>query len=139
VSRTVGGWIVPTLGYVLLLGAAGVTARYALRTISWQQLVLWVPIAYLVLAIPIGVTRGAGFPLGIGGLWAALTAFCAAGALVLLFLALTKGEASTVVPVSSAYPLVTLAGAAVFLAEQITVARVLGALLIVSGVVVISR
>ena len=68
-----------------------------------------------------------------------MTAFCAAAALVLFFYALTKGEASTVVPATSAYPLVTLIGAAIFLGEQITIARVIGALLIVSGVIVISR
>jgi transporter family protein len=133
------GWVIPTLGYVLLLGITGITTRYALRTITWEQIVLWVPIAYLTFSILLATTRGARFPLGIGGFWAAMTAFSAAGALVLFFFALTKGEASTVVPVSSAYPLVTLAGAAIFLGEQLTVARVIGALLIVSGVIVISH
>jgi bacterial/archaeal transporter family protein len=133
------GWIVPTLGYVLLLGAAGVTARLSLRTISWEQMVLWVPVAYLFFAIVLAAARGARFPLGIGGFWAAATAFCAAGALVLFFYALTQGEASTVVPMSSAYPLVTLVGAALFLSEQITIARVVGAILVVAGVIVISR
>ena len=133
------GWVVPAVAYIFLLGATGVTTRYALRTITWEQMVLWVPVAYLPFAIVLVTTRGARFPVGIGGFWAAVTAFCAAGALVLFFYALTKGEASTVVPVTSVYPLVTLVGAAIFLGEQITTARVLGALLIVSGIIVISR
>jgi transporter family protein len=133
------GWAAPVAAYIVLLGATGVTTRYALRTITWEQMVLWVPVAYLPFALVLVTARGARFPLGIGGFWAAVTAFCAAGALVLFFYALTKGEASTVVPVTSAYPLITLVGAAIFLGEQITVARVLGALLIISGVIVISR
>ena len=133
------GWVVPAAAYIVLLGATGVTTRYALRTITWEQMVLWVPVAYLPFAIVLVTTRGARFPVGVGGFWAAVTAFCAAGALVLFFYALTKGEASTVVPVTSVYPLVTLVGAAIFLGEQITTARVLGALLIVSGIIVISR
>jgi transporter family protein len=133
------GWVWPVVAYIILLGATGVTTRYALRTISWEQMVLWVPVAYLPFAIVLMTARGARFPSGIGGFWAAVTAFCAAAALVLFFYALTKGEASTVVPASSAYPLVTLIGAAIFLGEQITIARVIGALLIVSGVIVISR
>ena len=42
------GWIPPTLIYILVLGAAGVTAKLALRTITWEQMVLWLPIAYVL-------------------------------------------------------------------------------------------
>lgn len=132
-------WFLPTLGYIVLLGATGITARLALRTISWEQMVLWVPIAYAVFALLFASFRGARFPLGAGGGWAAVTAFCAAGALVLLFVALTQGEAGKVVPVSSAYPVLTLFGAALFLSEPITVVRVAGTLLVVLGVVLLTR
>lgn len=132
-------WVLPTAGYVVLLGAGGVTAKLALRTITWQQLVLWVPIAYLVFAAVFIFLQGARLPLGAGGAWAALTAACASGALVLLFVALTKGDAATVVPVTSAYPLVTLIGSALFLSERLTVERGVGAALVVAGVVLLSR
>ena len=42
------GWILPALGYVVLVGIAGITTKVALRTIDWQQVVYWVPVAYLV-------------------------------------------------------------------------------------------
>jgi uncharacterized membrane protein len=132
-------WVIPTIGYTVLLGAAGVTTRKALETISWEQVVLWVPVAYIVFSVIFVSTRGTRFALGIGGFWAAVTALCAAGSLILLFYALTKGEASTVVPAGSGYPLVTLIGAAIFLSEEITIARVIGSLLVVAGVIVISR
>lgn len=133
------GWILPTLGYILLVGAAGVTAKLALRTISWQQLVLWVPLVYLVFAISFVAFGGARLPLGSAGGWAVATAFCAAAGLILLFVALTRGEASTVVPATAAYPVVTLAGSALFLSESVTVARVAGTVLVVAGVVLLSR
>jgi hypothetical protein len=41
-KATIAGWILPSLGYVVLLGANGVAAKLALRTMSWQQLVLWI-------------------------------------------------------------------------------------------------
>ncbi len=41
------GWILPAIAYAVILGAGGVTAKLALRTITWEQLVLWVPIAYV--------------------------------------------------------------------------------------------
>jgi transporter family protein len=132
-------WIAPTLGYVLLLGAAGVTAKVALRTITWQQLVLWLPVAYLLFAVYVIAFQGQRFPFGAGGGWAALTAVGMSAALILLFYALTKGEASKIVPASSAYPVVTLAGAAIFLAESITLLRVVGTALVIGGVILLSR
>ncbi len=133
------GWVIPTIGYAVLLGAAGVTIKLALETIDWRQLVLWVPIAYAVFCVIFIVTSGTTLPLGRGGFWAAITGLCAAASLILLFYALTKGEAGVVIPVGSAYPIVTLAGSAIFLGEGITTQKVVGVLLVVAGVVVISR
>jgi len=100
-------WIAPTLGYILVLGAAGVTAKLALRTITWQQLVLWVPVAYILFSVFVIAVRGVRFPLGAGGGWAALTAVGMSSGLILFFYALTKGEANTVVPASSPVAVVT--------------------------------
>jgi uncharacterized membrane protein len=59
------GWIPPRLAYIVLLGAAGVTAKLALRTITWQQLVLWVPLLYLAYSA-IFVTTGIVTVIGSG-------------------------------------------------------------------------
>ncbi len=138
-SKAMASWVPPTLGYVVFLGTAGVTTALALRTISWQQMVLWVPLAYGAIAIFLVLFRGTSFPLGVGGGWAAATAICASTALVLFFVAISRGEASKVVPVSSAYPAVTLIGAALFLAEAVTAIRIIGTGLVIAGVVLISR
>jgi uncharacterized membrane protein len=137
--RSVPAWVLPTLGYIFLLGAGGVTAKLALRTITWEQLVLWVPVAYIFFSLLLAVFRGTTFPLGVGGGWAAATAFAAATSLILFFYALTKGPASQVTPASSAYPVVTVIGSAIFLGEKITLIRGLGTALIVVGVVLLSR
>jgi transporter family protein len=134
-----GGWIVPALGYIVVVGAAGVTTKLALRTISWQQLVLWVPIVYGVFAVGFAVFTGARLPVGAGGGWALLTAVFAASGLILFFVALAHGDASQVVPATSAYPVVTLIAAALFLSESITVGRIAGTALVGAGLVLISR
>jgi uncharacterized membrane protein len=133
------GWIPPTIGYIVILGAAGVTAKLALRTISWQQLVLWVPVAYVVFSAIFVIFQGSRFPLGAGGAWAAVTAFAASSALILFFYALTKGPASQVTPATSAYPVVTVIGSALFLGEKITLIRGVGTALVVAGVVLLAR
>jgi transporter family protein len=132
-------WILPTLGYIVILGVSGVTAKLALRTLTWQELVLWVPLAYALFAIPFVVVRGDRLSLGAGGGWAIATALCVSSALVLFFVALTHGDASKVVPASAAYPAVTLLGSALFLSEAFTATRAVGTLLVIAGVVLVSR
>lgn len=132
-------WLLPTLGYALTVGLTGISVKYALKTISWQQMVLWVPLAYASFALILILGFGARFPLGVGGAWAALTALLASGGLILLFIALDRGQASVVVPVSSIYPVVTLIASAAFLAESVTVPKVVGTVLVVAGVTLISR
>ena len=133
------GWLPPTIAYILILGAGGVTAKLALRTITWEQLVLWVPVAYIVFSSFLLVFKGTRFPLGVGGGWAAATAFAASASLILFFYALTKGPASQVTPATSIYPVVTVIGSVLFLAERLTVARGVGTGLVVAGVVLLSR
>jgi uncharacterized membrane protein len=133
------GWVLPMAAYIVVLGASGVTTKLALRTLEWRQLVLWVPLFYLVISVGFVVVNGTRFPLGVGGAWAAVTALCASAALILFFYALTQGDASVIVPVGAAAPVVTLVGSALFLSESITPPRVVGTLLVVAGVVLISR
>ena len=132
------GWLIPALGYVVLVGIAGITTKVALRTIDWQQVVYWVPVAYVVLSAILWLVYQKPMVLGSGGGWAIVTAFAAAGGLICFFYALSKGDASVVVPTTSAYPVVALAGGAIFLSERITVTRLIGTALVIAGVVVIS-
>jgi bacterial/archaeal transporter family protein len=132
------GWIIPALGYVVLVGVAGITTKVALRTIDWQQVVYWVPVAYVVLSAILWLVYQKPIAFGAGGGWAIVTAFAAAGGLICFFYALSKGDASVVVPTTSAYPVIALAGGALFLSESITVPKVIGTVLVIAGVVVIS-
>ena len=88
------GWILPALGYVVLVGIAGITTKVALRTIDWQQVVYWVPVAYVVLSAILLLVFDKPMVLGAGGGWAIVTAFAAAGGLICFFYALSKGDAS---------------------------------------------
>lgn len=132
------GWLLPALGYVVLVGVAGITTKLGLKTIDWQQIVYWVPVAYAVLSALLWLVFQKPMVLGTGGGWAIVTAFAAAGGLICFFYALSKGDASVVVPTTSAYPVIALIGGAIFLSESITVPKVIGTVLVIAGVVVIS-
>lgn len=132
-------WVFPTIGYVLIVGTLGVTTKAALETVTWPQLLVWTTAAYALLATVAMVASGSSMTFGKGTALAALSGLLLGGGALMLFLALERGEASLVVPVSSIYPLVTLVLSAILLAEQVTIARVFGVVVVITGLVIITR
>lgn len=133
------GWLAPTLVFTCALGVIGVTSRLALETLSWRDLVVWAALGYTTAAVVVflhGRTRGVELVRANG--WAAVAGILAVLSLAALYLALGNGEASIVIPVSSAFPIVTLLLAWLLLGERLTVRRSLGTLVVVMGVVVIT-
>jgi transporter family protein len=133
------GWVVPATLFVLMLGSAGVTTKIALRAFTWQELVLWSAAAYAVVALGLGLagTRVAAIG-GLEGLMGAITAFIAPLSLMLMFKALNSGDATRVVPFTSAYPLITVALAVAILHEPVTRTTALGIALVIVGVVLLT-
>lgn len=136
-ARVSAAWLVPTLAYVVTLGALGVTSKLALRTLDWQELVIWSAGAYLVVAVVLLLTGG-GIHLESNTWWAVLSAAIVVTSLILLYVALGNGEASKIVPITAAYPAVTMIGAALFLSESITLAKAGGMVLVLLGVLVLT-
>jgi transporter family protein len=133
------GWILPSLIYVALLGGYGVTTKLALRGMTWQQLLLWTMAAYAV-AVFVVLATGTRprFHGGLTGWMALLSACIPVLALIVFTLALKHGEARYVVPLTTAYPLVTLLLAAIALSESLSWRSMVGASLIVAGAVVVA-
>jgi bacterial/archaeal transporter family protein len=131
-------WLVPTIGYVFVLAAMGITSKYALRTLAWQELIPWAMIAYVVCVAAMLAARQTRITFSGGAGWAAAAGFAAVGSLALLYIALSHGDAGKVVPVSAAYPAVTLAFSVIFLSERLTAGRIGGTVLVVAGVALIS-
>lgn len=131
-------WLIPTLGYVVALGVWGIAGKLALRSLSWGDVLLVTAAVYSLTAIMLVVIGRAGVRLESNTWWALLAAVCVVSALVFFYLALEGGEASKVVPVSAAYPAVTLVLSAIFLSENVSLAKVGGLLLVIGGVIVLS-
>jgi transporter family protein len=131
-------WLVPTLVYVVVLGALGVTTKIALRTVSWQDLLLWTTAGYVLVAAFLLISGQTGFHWEAGSWWVVLSAALTISALITLYLALGAGEASKVIPVSAAYPAVTVLLSAATLSEHVSLARLGGLALVVGGVVVLT-
>lgn len=139
-----GGWFVPTLGYVVALGLLGITSRYALRQITWQGLLVFTTLGYVMVLLavlikrPPFLTNTPGSNAGLDWTMASIGAFLPSLAIIALYIALERGEASRVIPVSSAYPLLTILLAGIFLSEPLTWQVAAGGTLVVAGVVLLS-
>jgi transporter family protein len=131
-------WLIPSALYVLMVGGLGITGKLALGTLRWPDLVLWTGVGYVVVAAILLVRGQTAIQYTTGTLWAIASGALAIGGLVTLYLALGAGEAGRVTAISAAYPAVTLLLGALFLSEPLTLGRVIGAGLIMAGVVTVS-
>jgi transporter family protein len=131
-------WLVPTLIYVLAVGAIGVTGGLALRSLRWQDLLVWTAIGYALVAVVIVARGEAAFKISTATGWAALSGALAIGGLIAFYVAIGHGEVSKVVPITAAYPAVTLLLSAIFLTESMTLVRCIGTGLVIAGVALVS-
>lgn len=139
--RTGGGtmsWLVPSLVYMVLVGVLGITTKLALEDLRWPELVLWTAVAYAVIAFGLVAVGGERLQLRRGAGWGAISGAFAATALIMLFLALSSGDVSRVIPITSSYPAVTLVLAAVVLGERVTPRRTAATALVIVGVILLS-
>ena len=137
-------WFVPTLGFIALMGVLGIWSRYALKQVSWQGLIVITALGYAAVVLVMLLLRqplraeSTGTNRTLDWTITALGAAIPALALVCLYIALGRGEASKVIPVGSVFPLVTVVLAAIFLDEPLTWKVAIGAVLVVAGVIAIS-
>jgi bacterial/archaeal transporter family protein len=134
----VGRWLLPALFYIVTIGALGIATKLALRHMKWPDMVVWTMIVYVIAAVVIVLVRGAHLGLGIGDRWAALAGLLAVLGLIALFVALDNGPVTRVVPVTAAYPLVTVVLGVLVFSEHVTPLRLAGMLLVVGGVVLLT-
>jgi transporter family protein len=135
-------WIIYALTAVGLWGSWGFCGKLASRSLAPQNLLMLACLGSLTVFplyaalffkhLEFSWQRADCYYALIGG---------AAGALggLFFYLAIAKGEASLVVPVTAIYPVVTLALACIFLKEPLSVQKGIGIALAVLGVCLLSR
>ncbi len=126
---------------LIFFGITGVTQKLSTNRISFELSFVWFSAAFLVLALIIGLTvpldwrltRGLIALAALGGLLNGLGALTS-------FAALEKGgKASVVIPIVNLYPLVTIAGAWIFLGERLTFTQGIGIAFALIAVVLLAQ
>lgn len=131
-------WLIPILAYVVMVGALGLFGKLALRSLSWQELIVWTTVVYAFATAFFLLSGQVNLHFEGNTWWALAGGVAAVGSLLTLYLALGHGEAGTILSISAAYPVVTLTLSAIFLAESISPGKAIGVGVVIGGVVLVT-
>ena len=120
---TGGGWLKPSLFALFLWGLWGFLTKLGAEKVPWQTMMIFFAVCTLIGGLAAGPIHFKLDAWHLAGLGAGL-----AGALgfVYFFIALSRGPASAVIPITSLYVAVTSLLAFLVLSEPITLKKALG-------------
>lgn len=123
-------------GIAPIFGKLGLTALDPLAALAVRSGIVTIILVVIVLATGKWTAVVAAGPKEV--LFIAAEGICAAllGQLAYYY-ALKYGEVGRISPVVSAFPLIALAGAVLFLGEKITVSKVFGSLMVIAGLIIL--
>lgn len=134
-------WFFFSMIALVFFGITGITQKLSTNNISFEMSFIWFSVAVAVVSI--------GVMLGVSVDWRLTPGLILLGALggllnglgaLTSFAALEKGgKASVVIPIINLYPLVTIAGAWLFLGEKLTKTQILGIIFALAAVVFLSQ
>lgn len=135
-------WFWLSILTLFFFGITGVTQKLSTNHISFEMLFALFCIAIIIVSATVPVF----VPLDWHSLTSKLVMLAAAGGLLNGLGALTSfaalkqgGKASVVIPIVNLYPLVTIAGAWLFLHERLSIRQIAGIALALAAVVFLSR
>lgn len=134
-------WFLWSTLALVFFGISGITQKLSTNHISFEMSFVWFCVAMVGVSAAVEVLAPVGWSLH-----PSLIILAAAGGLLnglgalTSFAALKKGgKASVVIPIINLYPLVTIAGAWLFLGEKLTVTQVAGIICALAAVVLLSQ
>ena len=134
-------WFLFAVVALVFFGISGITQKLSTNHVSFEMSFLWFCVAMGGISITVAVLAPVEWRLSpaLVGLAALGGLLNGAGALT-SFAALEKGgKASVVIPIINMYPLVTIAGAWLFLGEKVTATQAAGIVCALGAVVLLSQ
>jgi len=133
-------WLTFSLMAMGLWGVWGLLSKVAAQYLPFQAVYLLAITGHLVVIAYLAAQGGLAIPWHPGGVAAGLAAgLCMAFGLLFFFRALAQGTASTVVPLTALYPVVTVVLSRVVLQESLSPRQVAGVALALLAVWLLSR
>ena len=135
-----GKWLAYSIVTLLLWGAWGVLLKLASEGRSWKEVYVSTNLAIVAAVLILLALEGPGVVMRGRQLAYALAAgaFGTLGFVALVLALESGGKASIVIPLTSAYPGVTVILARIMLGEHLETIKILGVVLIIVGIVLVS-
>lgn len=126
---------------LVFFGITGVTQKLSTNYISLELSLVWFCVAMIAVSIGIAIAYPLDWKLsGSVIFWAALGGLLNGLGALTSFAAFAKGgKASIVTPIINLFPLVTIAGAWLFLGEKLTATQIAGIAFAVAAIVFLSQ
>jgi len=135
------GWFLFAAVALVFFGISGITQKLSTNHVSFELSFVWFCIAMAAISAVVAISVPIEWRLSpslvslavLGGLLNGLGALTS-------FAALEKGgKASVVIPIINLYPLITIAGAWLFLGEKLTLTQIAGIVCALGAVVLLSQ
>ncbi|MBC8203951.1 EamA family transporter [bacterium] len=120
-----GGWLKPSLLALLFWGLWGFLTKAGEGKVSWQTLMLMFGACALIAGLLVGSVS---FKFNLPHIIGLLAGIAGALGFLFFYLALSKGPATRVIPLTSLYVAVAAVLAIIFLGEDLTIRKALGIL-----------
>lgn len=126
---------------LVFFGITGVTQKLSTNYISFELSLIWFCLAMMAISVLIAIFFPLDWHLSTPVvLWAALGGLLNGLGALTSFAAFAKGgKASIVAPIINLFPLVTIAGAWLFLGEKLTTTQVFGIVFAIAAIVLLSQ
>ncbi len=134
-------WLAYSIATLILWGAWGVLLKIASEGRDWKQVYVTTNLAIVAMVAALLIYyRGQVLIRGWEGLVALAAGFAGTLGFVAMVLALSSGgKASIVIPLTSAYPAVTVLLSRIMLGEELGVLKTIGVVLVLVGVAILSK
>jgi transporter family protein len=134
-------WVWLSTLSLVFFGLTGVTQKLSTNYISFELSLVWFCVAMITVSVIIAVLFPLNWHLSLPiVLWAALGGILNGLGALTSFAAFAKGgKASIVTPIINLFPLVTVAGAWLFLGEKLTITQIAGIALAMAAIVFLSH
>ncbi len=131
-------WIVPAILTLVLWGLWGYILKIAGMRLDWREVYFMSSLASFTLALMFYLySKGFSLSLNIYALYAALAGIMGGLGYLTFMVAVSRGKASIIIPLTALYPAITAILAVLFLGEKLKPTQLIGIILaLIAGILV---
>ncbi len=131
-------WLTPAIFATALWGVWGIFSKLAAEALPWPTVIAWGAVGSFFVLVAVLLTQKFELAANLPAVWAVLGGLTGVAGAVFFYVALARGTASVIVPLTALYPGITALLAIFLLKEPISASQTVGIILALIAVVLMS-